>query len=128
MSLCLFCGQEAGYKKNKVKKTFCCKSCKGKWFYKNHKKTKEIIDKAIENKINFKQTRTRKRKTNEYIRFQKNGVRKYLHRYVVEKNIGRSLLSHEHIHHINNNPTDNRIENLMIVSSTEHGFIHKKFD
>lgn len=40
--------------------------------------------------------------------------------YIMEKHIGRSLTSNEIVHHINENPLDNRIENLMIMSPSEH--------
>jgi len=46
------------------------------------------------------------------------------HRYIMEKHIGRKLLRTEIIHHINENPLDNRIENLKIVSRGEHTVIH----
>lgn len=47
------------------------------------------------------------------------GVKKYVleHRLVVEKRIGRNLLNTEDVHHINHNRLDNRIENLMVLSS-----------
>ncbi len=42
------------------------------------------------------------------------------HRYIMEQKIGRLLKLDEEIHHINGNGLDNRIENLMIISKSEH--------
>lgn len=53
-----------------------------------------------------------------------NGKKVYLyeHRTVMEKYLGRVLLLHENIHHINGNRLDNRIENLELWSSHQpHG-------
>lgn len=43
-----------------------------------------------------------------------------VHRLVMEQYLGRKLLTAEHIHHINSDKRDNRIENLQIVSNSEH--------
>ena len=43
------------------------------------------------------------------------------HRLVVAHSIGRPLTRAEHVHHLNFNKTDNRLENLMLVSAQEHG-------
>ena len=42
------------------------------------------------------------------------------HRYVMEQYLKRRLKREEIIHHINGNRTDNRIENLKIMSHKEH--------
>lgn len=63
--------------------------------------------------------------SNSYKRIQVNKKRVKEHRYIMEQHLGRILSSNEMIHHINGNPKDNRIENLMIVTNKEHGRLHK---
>jgi len=47
------------------------------------------------------------------------------HRYVMEQLLGRGLKASEVVHHINHVKTDNRPENLMVLSSvSEHRKIH----
>ena len=47
-------------------------------------------------------------------------------RLLMEGELGRYLLPEEHIHHKNLDHTDNRIENLQILSNPEHARLHMK--
>jgi SWI/SNF-related matrix-associated actin-dependent regulator 1 of chromatin subfamily A len=58
----------------------------------------------------------------EYITKKYNRVLE--HRYVIEKELGRPLLENEVVHHINGIKTDNRKENLQLLSESEHMKIH----
>ena len=48
------------------------------------------------------------------------------HRLVVERWLGRYLRPEELIHHRNQIKTDNRIENLQVVTNAEHMIIHHR--
>ena len=63
-------------------------------------------------------------KTN-YKAIKRNGVKRDVHRAVMEEHIGRKLGRYEVVHHINGNIHDNRLENLRMMSLSEHSKMHR---
>lgn len=46
------------------------------------------------------------------------------HRLIMEKHIGRPLMPHEAVHHIDENKLNNNIKNLLLITKSEHAKIH----
>jgi hypothetical protein len=66
-----------------------------------------------------------RRTTHKYSRSKDD--RLLLHRSIMSKIIGRPLKAEEVVHHVNNDPKDNRQENLMLFpNNTEHKKHHAK--
>jgi hypothetical protein len=55
----------------------------------------------------------------------RDGSRVAFYRAVMAAHIGRLLDSDEHVHHRNGDPSDDRIENLELVTRAEHMLIHQ---
>jgi len=53
-----------------------------------------------------------------------NGFRCYEHRYIMELQLKRKLLSTEHIHHIDKNKLNNNLSNLLLINNKEHSKLH----
>lgn len=110
--------------KHRQSQKFCSRSCKAKTYWESGicRVPPEI---SYKNLKHFPYEGKDKLGTNRYKRVSINGKMVKEHRMVMEEYLGRKLESWEHIHHINENPSDNRLENLQIVTNSEHGRIHK---
>lgn len=111
---CDFCGKEFRsfkcYEERERKNRFCSKNCESKF-------------KSFNNTYDFWRGGTISKSTG-YKYITVNGKQIEEHRLVMMKYLGRQLKSNEFVHHINGIKTDNRIENLKLLTCAEHNKIH----
>lgn len=48
----------------------------------------------------------------------------YRYRLVIEEHLSRPLAAGEHVHHVNGDTTDDRLVNLKVLSTADHGALH----
>ena len=48
------------------------------------------------------------------------------YRFIMEQKIGRFLLPHEEVHHIDENPHNDHIDNLELLSKEDHARLHNR--
>lgn len=53
---------------------------------------------------------------NKYAYKTIDGKKKRIHRHIMEEQLGRVLKNNEHVYHLNGNPEDNSIENLVVIT------------
>lgn len=92
-----------------IKRRFCSQTCAKKFLTKNkHPNWKGGI----------------KHRPDGYIR--DSATDKYIHRKVIEKNLGRKLKKWEHVHHKNGDKSDNNFGNLQIMTNSSHRMLEVK--
>ena len=106
---CIVCDKEfyiRKYRANKVCTKYCSRSCLAK-----------IHLKPYVEKFGFKPLN---KPHHKYKTIRVNGKNIREHRYIMEQYLGRKLEKWEHVHHINDDSSDNRIENLEVLSNSDH--------
>ena len=148
-NLCPTCGKEAGFiirndRKNPIKRArkFCSISCSMKFRHKDNiifiscptckKEFRKYAKDGVARKhcsmkcydqqrsVNLPKYEYPKKDKKNYKIKKIDGKQILYHRWIMEKHLGRKLTRSEVIHHIDGDPHNNNIENLQLLTQSDH--------
>lgn len=128
-TICSYCGSDFEKKGKLREKNFCCREHLDLW---NRKRMSEFN--RTENPLNSPEGWTAERRANSRQknlgksenRAYKKVYGKHAHRVVAEMMLGRELTADEVVHHKNGDKTDNRPENIEVMTRAEHASLHMR--
>lgn len=110
-------------------KIIVCKVCKKEFYVRPYRavlsKTKYCSRSCLakEKLNNFRPIYGFQRTNKPYHKYKTirvDGKQVRLHRWIMEQHLARKLEHWEHVHHINDDSSDNRLENLEVLSNADH--------
>ena len=97
-----------------------CSACNQQ--FKAWRKQQLLCKKCHQDKLRFSSETL---SSNNYV-YTKRGV--LVHREIAEQILGRKLRTNEVIHHMDDNPKNNNLNNLIVLDRRAHGRLHKFLD
>ena len=108
LTLCLCCGKIIKRRESKTGLLFCSQQCSRKYM----------------RGINSPFYKGGTISSNGYKIIKIDGKYRFEHRLKMEKYLGRKLLNSEDVHHIDGDKLNNRIDNLLVISKSDHARLH----
>ena len=103
--------------------TITCDACATQ--FKGWKRNSKLCPSCYKLKLKLASQKT---STNKYTWSGLKGKFRHLHRAIAERKLKRHLATNEIVHHMNDNPKDNEINNLIVMDRRTHGKLHLYLD